>query len=69
MMRNFEKEKTKAEMNQEIMGDALDFGEANEEADDVYNQILGEIGMNLNDPNAVGSSAIAGKQVAAPQEE
>ena len=51
------------------MADAMDMGaEGEEEADDVYNQILGEIGMNMDDPNAVGSAAIAGK-VAAPVEE
>ena len=43
------------------MADAMDMGDDMEEADDVYNQILGEIGMNMDDPNAVGSNQIASK--------
>ena len=39
----------KAEMNQEMVSDAMDMGEVTEEADDVYGQILGEIGLNLED--------------------
>ena len=42
------------------MSDAMDMGDTNEEADDVYNQILGEIGMNMED--AVGVGKIAGPQ-------
>ena len=38
----------KAEMNSEMIGDAMDMGEANEDADEVYDQILGEIGMELS---------------------
>ena len=68
MMKNFEKEKMKAEMNSEVMADAMDMGENEEEADDVYNQILGEIGMNMNDPNAVATNAIPGKAVVVPEE-
>ena len=52
-MKNFEKEKMKAEINSEMVGDAMDMGEENEEADDVYNSILGEIGMSLDDPSSV----------------
>ena len=37
MMKSFTKEQMKAEMNQEMIGEAMDFGDANEEADDVYN--------------------------------
>ena len=47
MVKNFQKESMKAEMNQEMMTDAMDMGDATEEADDVYNQILGEIGMDI----------------------
>ena len=67
-MKTFEKEKMKAEINQEVMADAMDMGEGEaEEADDVYNQILGEIGMNLDDPNSVGHGAIKNKnQVVMP---
>ena len=50
------------------MADAMDMGDDMEEADDVYNQILGEIGMNMDDPNAVGSNQIASK-IQAPAEE
>jgi hypothetical protein len=38
----------KAEMISEMINDAMDMGEANEEADDVYEQILGEIGMEIS---------------------
>ena len=38
----------KAEMNSEMINDAMDMGDANDEADDVYEQILGEIGMEMN---------------------
>lgn len=44
----FNKQMGKAEMNQEIMGDAMDMmdGEGvGEDADDVYEGILGEIGL------------------------
>jgi division protein CdvB (Snf7/Vps24/ESCRT-III family) len=44
----FNKQMGKAEMNQEIMGDAMDMMDGNEvgaDADDVYNGILGEIGL------------------------
>ena len=46
MMKEFEKEKMKQEMNSEAITDAMDMGDAvGEEADDIYSQILGEIGM------------------------
>ena len=35
-------------MNSEMVADAMDMGDANEEADDVYNQILGEIGLGMD---------------------
>ena len=59
MLKTFEKEKMKAEMNSEIMTDAMDMGEQNEEADEVYNQILGEIGMSVEGQGSVGTGAIA----------
>ena len=37
----------KAEITGEAMADAMDMGDTAEEADDVYNQILGEIGMDM----------------------
>ena len=48
MIKTFQKESMKAEMNSEMINDAMDMGDANEEADDVYEQILGEIGMEMN---------------------
>jgi hypothetical protein len=49
----------------------MDVGaEETEEADDLYGQILGEIGLNLENGAAVGTSAIPQKQkVGAPMEE
>ena len=47
-IKSFQKESMKAEMNSEMINDAMDMGDANEEADDVYEQILGEIGMEMN---------------------
>ena len=35
-------------MNQEMIQDAMDMGDTQDEADDVYEQILGEIGMDVN---------------------
>ena len=48
MIKTFQKESMKAEMNSEMINDAMDMGDANDEADDVYEQILGEIGMEMN---------------------
>ena len=37
----------------------MDMGDAvGEEADDVYNAILGEIGMSMDDPSAVGTKSL-----------
>ena len=36
MIKTFQKESMKAEMNSEMISDAMDMGDANEEADDVY---------------------------------
>ena len=49
MIKQFQKESMKAEMNQDMVADAMDMGDVNEEADDVYGQILGEIGLNMQD--------------------
>ena len=38
----------KAEMNQDMMGEAMDMGEDNAEADDIYEGILGEIGLEMD---------------------
>ena len=69
MMKEFEKEKMKAEMNGEMMNDAMDMEDANGEADEVYNSILGEIGMVMDDPTAVGTKAIPGQQKVVAKEE
>ena len=51
-----------------MMGDAFDMctdAETDTQAEDVYNQILGEIGMNLNDDMKTNNNAIAQPQPAA----
>lgn len=61
----------KMEMNQEMVGDAMEgMGEDTGEADEVYERILGDIGLEMDDTGAVGTSVIASKNVvAAPKEE
>ena len=61
LMKNFQKEQMKSEMKQEMVADAMDMGDVNEEADDVYNQILGEVGMSMEDGASVGVGGIASK--------
>ena len=62
MMKNYQKEAMKMEMNQEVMTDAMDMGDAQgEEADEVYNSILGEIGLSMDEAGTVGTNAIASK--------
>ena len=51
----------KSEMKQEMVADAMDMGDVNEEADDVYNQILGEVGMSMEEGGIVGIGGIASK--------
>ena len=60
VMKNFNKEMMKAEVQGDMIGDAMDMAEdpnANAEADDVYNEILGEVGMEMN-AQGVASSKI-----------
>ena len=64
MMKEFQKEQMKAEMNQEMVGEAMDMGDMNEEADEVFDQILGEIGMKMEGEAIVGSGQIAGNKAA-----
>ena len=55
VMKEFQKETMKAEMNSEMMGDAMDAMEdpnAQTDADDVYNGILGEIGLEYKEGEA-----------------
>ena len=60
-IKDFAKESMKAEMNQEMIGDAMDFGDANDDADELYNQILGEVGLEMDANAAVGVGKIAAK--------
>ena len=47
VLKTFNKESMKAEFNQEAVNDAMEMGMDNvdEQADDIYNGILGEIGL------------------------
>ena len=57
VLKTFQKESMKAEMKQEAVADAMDMGLDNvdEQADDVYNGILGEIGLEyqIADPTQI----------------
>ena len=69
IMRDFAKESEKMGMQQEMMGDAFDMMEdpgTEQEGEEVYNQILGEIGMSANGAMAVGKGDIAVSNGAAP---
>lgn len=71
IMREFAKETEKMNMQGEMMNDAMDAmgdGQTEAEADEVYNQILGEIGMSTNADMATGSGAIAAPAGANPAE-
>ena len=60
MVRDFQKESMKTEMKNEMVADAMDMGDGvGEEADDVYNSILGEIGMEVEMNAATGMGSIA----------
>ena len=56
----------KAEVNQEAVGDAMDMamGDVDEQADDIYNGILGEIGLEyqIEDPTRVKGAIPAKKK-------
>ena len=47
VLKTFNKETMKAEFNQEAVNDAMEMGmgDVDEQADEVYNGILGEIGL------------------------
>lgn len=69
IMKEFAKETEKMNIQGEMMNDAMDMcGDADTEAqaDEVYTQILGEIGMSENAGMAVGSGAIAQPNAAQP---
>ena len=62
IMKQFAKETEKMNIQGEMMNDAMDAmgdGETENQADEVYNQILGEIGMSQNQEMATGSGNIA----------
>ena len=70
VMKEFSKEMGKAEIQGEMMNDAFEMAEdpnANADAEDVYNGILGEIGLEYK----VGEAAVPTTQinVAAQEEE
>ena len=63
VLKEFAKQSEKMEMQQEMMSDqmdmAMDNGDMVDQAEEVYTQILGEIGMNLNDQMQSGKGNIA----------
>ncbi len=64
VLKQFNKEMGKAEMNGEMMDDAMEMMEnpgMQEDAEDVYESILGEIGMEIS------SAAVGGKKIAVKQ--
>ena len=64
VLKQFNKEMGKAEMNGEMMDDAMEMMEnpgMQEDAEDVYESILGEIGMEIS------SEAVGGKKIAVKQ--
>ena len=67
IMKQFAMETEKMGMQQEMMNDQFDMmgdPETDEQADEVYNQILGEVGMNMNEQMATNTNAIAGPAAA-----
>ena len=47
MCKDFQKEQMKTEMKSDMINDAMDMEADQGEADDIYSQILGEIGMDI----------------------
>ena len=66
VLKNFNKESMKAEFNQDAVADAMDMGMDNvdEQAEDIYNGILGEIGLEYQeqDPTRVKGAVVKFKQ-------
>ena len=61
-MKEFAKESAKMELQSEMMTDQMDMmadPDQEGQAEDVYNQILGEIGMSLTGDMTTGSGKIA----------
>jgi hypothetical protein len=73
VLKNFNKESMKAEFKQEAMNDAMEMGmggNVEEEADDVYNGILGEIGLEYQIAGtSLSKQAIPAKKTAAAEEQ
>ena len=67
VLKEFAKQSDKMEMGQEMMNDqmdmAMDTGDMADQADEVYSQILGEIGINLEGEMNAGKGALPSKQV------
>jgi hypothetical protein len=70
VLKNFQKESMKAEFNQEAVNDAMEMGMDNvdEQADDVYNGILGEIGLEYQISDPTRAKAAIPKKAAAQEE-
>ena len=67
IMRQFAMETEKMGMQQEMMQDQFDMmgdADTDAQADEVYNQVLGEIGMSMNGEMATNSNPIAQPQAA-----
>jgi charged multivesicular body protein 2A len=68
VLKEFSKQSEKMEMQQEMMSDqmdmAMDNGDMVDQAEEVYAQILGEIGMNLNDEMKAGKGNLNPAQAA-----
>ena len=66
VLKTFNKESMKAEFNQEAVNDAMEMGMDNvdEQADDIYNGILGEIGLEyqMADPTRVKPAVFKKKE-------
>ena len=66
VLKTFNKESMKAEFNQEAVNDAMEMGMDNvdEQADDIYNGILGEIGLEyqIQDPTRVKPAVVKKKE-------
>ena len=67
VLKEFAKQSEKMEMQQEMMSDQIDLGmdtgDMVEQAEEVYSQILGEIGINLEGEMKAGTGALPSKQV------
>ena len=66
LMKTFQKESMKSEMKMEFMQDAMDMDDTGEEADGVYEQILGEIGMQMDTEANVAVGQIQSNKVVVP---